>query len=255
MELKLVAFIIVCPLVFLAGFVDAIGGGGGLISLPAYLFAGLPPHMAVATNKLSSSTGTLVSTIKYCVSGCVDFKLAVPGVIAALIGAQTGSRLALIIPNDAFRIVLLILLPAVGIYMLFNKKLGTVMAVETHSRKQYIIITATSLIIGVYDGFYGPGTGTFLLIAYTHIAGMNVMKASGNMKLANLASNISALAVFLINGKVLLPLGLAASAFSIAGHYLGASLAIKNGARIMRIVIILVLILLFATTLAELIGQ
>lgn len=247
-------YLIVCPLVFLAGLVDAIGGGGGLISLPAYLLAGIPPHYAIATNKFSSSAGTLISTVRYCRHGCVDWITAIPGMAAAIAGAQIGARLSLTASDEFLKIVMLFLLPVIAVYVLFRKELERPEGADAMPRgKQIALIVSLTLLLGLYDGFYGPGTGTFLLLIYTGLCGMPLRNASGNMKLANLGSNLSSLAVFLINGVVLLPLGLTAAVFSIAGHYIGAGLAMKNGNRLIRIVILTVIALLFAKMLTELI--
>ena len=243
--MSLMTFVIVCPMVFLAGLVDAIGGGGGLISLPAYLIAGVPAHNAVATNKLSSATGTVVSTIRYYKNGYADIRLAIPGIIAALIGSQLGARLALLVDAKLFSGLLIVLLPCIAVYMIFKKDLQPKNADAISRRKQYIIVTIASLLLGGYDGFYGPGTGTFLILVYTGLAKMDVLTAGGNTKLVNLTSNISSLMVFLLGGAVYIPLGLAAGVFSILGHYIGAGLAMKNGSKFVRIVILCVIALLF----------
>lgn len=248
---SLLTYLIVCPMVFLAGFVDAIGGGGGLISLPAYLMAGLPPHMAVGTNKLSSATGTLVSTVRFCLNGHADYALALPGIAAALIGAQIGSRIALIVSDSVFQIVLLVLLPVIALYVLLKKDLEPDPNAQIARSKQLAIVIVSTLVIGLYDGFYGPGTGTFLILVYTSLAKMDVLTAAGNTKLANLTSNISSVVVFLMNGVVLIPLGLTASLFSIAGHYVGSGMAMKNGARFVRMVILTVIGLLFLKVITD----
>ncbi len=251
MSLKI--FLIVCPLVFLAGFVDAIGGGGGLISLPAYLFAGLPPIQAVATNKLSSSIGTFASTIRYIKNGYVNIKLAVFGVVASLIGAQIGARIALIIDTQIFKTVMIIVLPIIALYVFFKKDFEENTAVDISLRKQIIIITIASFIIGMYDGFYGPGTGTFLLLAYTVFAHMDMLSASGNMKLANLASNLSSVSVFLFSGNTKVLLGLVAAVFCMAGHYTGAGFAIKKGAKGIKFIILIVMVFLMIKIIGEMI--
>lgn len=238
-------FFIVCPLVFLAGFVDAIAGGGGLISLPAYMFAGIPAHNAIATNKLSSATGTAVSTWHLVKSRCVDLFL-VPGTVAcAFVGSIAGANLALIISDKVLKTVLVFVLPVVAFCVLRDKNLKPVIPEGFTRKKQYLIMAACSFVIGIYDGFYGPGTGTFLLILYTGVAKLPVAKATGTMKLANLSSNVMALAVFLFSGKIIVLLGLAASVFSIAGHYVGSGMVMKNGNRIVRPIILIVLALLF----------
>lgn len=254
MTLTYTTFLIVCPLVFLAGFVDAIGGGGGLISLPAYMIAGVPIHSAVGTNKFSSASGTIVSTVRFCKNGYVDYYLAIPGIISALVGAQIGARIALYVDDGIFKIVLLVLLPLVAAYVLFRKNLEPDQTNKPGKRKQLMIVIIATLIIGCYDGFYGPGTGTFLILVYTALAKMDVLTSAGNTKLANLTSNISSLVVFLLNGVVILPLGIAAAGFSIAGHYIGAGVAMKNGSRFVRVVILCVIALLFAKVIYEAIG-
>ena len=246
------AFLIVCPLVFLAGFVDSIAGGGGLISLPAYLLAGLPIHNAIATNKLSSTTGTLVSTLRLVRNHFADLKLALPCMAASFCGSILGARIALLTSDAILKIVLLILLPIVAFYVLKKKDLEPDLTTQPSHPTQLTILISSSLLIGIYDGFYGPGTGTFLLLVYTALAKIDVRTASGNMKLVNLSSNVSALVTFLLAGKVIWTLGLAASVFSIAGHYIGSGMVMKNGTRIVRPIILVVLGLLFLKIISEL---
>ena len=246
------AFLIVCPLVFLAGFVDSIAGGGGLISLPAYLLAGLPIHNAIATNKLSSTTGTLVSTLRLVRNHFADLKLALPCMAASFCGSILGARIALLTSDAILKIVLLILLPIVAFYVLKKKDLEPDLTTQPSHRTQLTILISSSLLIGIYDGFYGPGTGTFLLLVYTALSKIDVRTASGNMKLVNLSSNVSALVTFLLAGKVIWTLGLAASVFSIAGHYIGSGMVMKNGTRIVRPIILVVLGLLFLKIISEL---
>ena len=145
-------FLIVCPLVFLAGFVDAIAGGGGLISLPAYMFAGIPVHHAIATNKLSSATGTAVSTWHLVKSKCVDIFL-VPGTVAcAFVGSIAGANLALIISDKVLKTVLVFVLPVVAFCVLRDKDLKPVIPEGFTRKKQYLIMAACSFVIGIYDG-------------------------------------------------------------------------------------------------------
>ena len=231
-------FFIVCPLVFLAGFVDAIAGGGGLISLPAYMFAGVPVHNAIATNKLSSATWHLEK------SRCVDLFL-VPGTVAcAFVGSIAGANLALIISDKVLKTVLVFVLPVVAFCVLRDKNLKPVIPEGFTRKKQYLIMAACSFVIGIYDGFYGPGTGTFLLLTFTKLGKLDMEKATGNVKVVNLTSNISALITFVLAGKILWVLGLSASIFSIAGHYLGAHMVVKNGVKVIKPIILLVLVLL-----------
>lgn len=245
MELTIQTFLIVCPLVFLAGVIDAIGGGGGLISLPAYMIAGLPPHMAIATNKMSSPFGTALATYRFVKAGLVNLKLAVPAVIAAICGSFIGANISLVIPEDVMTYVLIVILP-VSAFLVLNKKLFNDEGNDTVTldKRTYLTATAAAFIVGIYDGFYGPGTGTFLIIAFTVFAKLDLKTANAQAKVINLTTNITALAIFLLNGQVLLPLGLAAAACNMIGGYIGAGLALKNGSKIVKPSILLVLCLL-----------
>lgn len=252
MELTIQMFLVVCPLVFLASFVDAVAGGGGLIALPAYLLAGVPMHNAIATNKLSSAAGTAISTFRLCKNRFVDWGLAFPCVSMALLGSCIGANLALLASDRLLKWLLIPVLPVVAWHVLRKKDMDEEEISAISRKRQWLICAGSSLLVGCYDGFYGPGTGTFLLLLYTGAAKMRVGKASGNMKLANLSSNTAALAVFLFGGKLVLPLGLAAAAFSIAGHYVGAGMIMKNGSKVIRPVILVVISLLFVKILTEL---
>ena len=245
MELTYKIFLIVCPFLFLAGLVDAIGGGGGLISLPAYLIAGLPPHTAVATNKLSSACGTTLATLRFIKNKLVNFKLAIPSVIAAIIGSSIGANLSLLVSDKIMLYIMIAVLPICA-FLVLNKKLFNDNGEDTVTlnQKTYLTATIAALLIGLYDGFYGPGTGTFLIIAFTIFAKLSIKKANAQAKVINLTSNITSLVVFILNGEVLFPLGLAAAVCNMLGGYIGAGLVMKNGAKIVKPSIIIVLILL-----------
>jgi hypothetical protein len=245
MQLTLSTFLTVCPLVFLAGLIDAIGGGGGLISLPAYLIAGLPSHMAIATNKMSSSMGTLLATLRFARHRLINVRLAVPSVAAAIAGAAIGSHLSLLVPEAAMTYVLVVILP-VSAFLVLNKRLFHDSGAETVTldRRTYLTATLAAFLIGCYDGFYGPGTGTFLIIAFTIFARLSIRTANAQAKVINLTTNLTSLAVFLLNGQVLIPLGLAAAACNMVGGYIGAGLVMKNGSKIVKPSILIVLVLL-----------
>ena len=242
MTLTPLSFLIVCPLLFLAGFVDSIGGGGGLISLPAYLLAGLPVHQAIATNKLSSTCGTSLSTGRFLRHGLINLKLAVPAALAAFAGSTLGAQLSLLVSENVMKYILFAVLPVAAFFVLnrhlFTDKGGDAVA----DRRTMIICVAAALLIGAYDGFYGPGTGTFLIIAFTVFARMSV---SSQANVINLTSNITSLVVFLLNGQVVFLLGLAGALCNMAGNWLGSGLALNKGTRIVRPVILGVLLLLF----------
>lgn len=246
-------FLIVCPLAFLAGFVDAIAGGGGLISLPAYMIAGLPAHTAVATNKLSAGMGTAVATWRFWRKGYIPVREAIFGVLLALAGAWIGARAALLIPDGVFRAITLVVLPVTGAYVMFGRRMEREDTEEYESRRRTrALVAIVAFFVGIYDGLYGPGTGTFLMLLLTGLARLPLQKAAGVTKAINLTTNITALSVFLFNGKVLLPLGLTAGAFSIAGNYLGTQCFVKSGAKVVKPIMILVLAVFFVKTLYEL---
>lgn len=244
--MNMIPFFIVCPLVFLAGFIDSIAGGGGLISLPAFLLAGLNPYLAIGTNKLSSAFGTTISTARYCKNGYVNIKAAAVSIPAALIGSSIGSSLVLLVDENIIKYIILFALPIVAFYVLKNKNLGTTEITPPLSpEKLYFICIMASFFVGMYDGFYGPGTGTFLLLIYTGLGRMDIKSASGNTKIINLSSNIAAVIVFILKGQVKYSLGLAAAAFCIAGHYIGSGMVLKNGYKIVRPIVLVVLGSLF----------
>ena len=247
------AVALMCVGVFTASFVDAIGGGGGIISVPVYLFAGLPTHYALGTNKLSSGIGTAASTLRYILSGFVKWDLAAGSIVLALLGSHLGTRLQLMVDEKYLKYMLLLVLPLVAVVMLKKKQLPEVPG-QISKWAQRGIVWGASLVIGAYDGFYGPGTGTFLLLIFCHLAKMDVRTASGNMKLVNFSSNIGAVVTSLTAGKVYIILGLITACFSFAGHYLGAGITIKNGSKVVRPVIFTVLVLLAAKVIWELVA-
>lgn len=239
--------------VFFASFVDAIGGGGGIISVPIYLLTGMPTHFALGTNKMSSCIGTAASTYRYIKNGYVYWLLALPAIIFALGGSYLGTRLQLMMDEKYLQYMLLVVLPIVAFVILKQKKLPEQKG-DIAPWLQRTIVMSAAFVIGIYDGFYGPGTGTFLLIVFCNLAKMDIRTASGNVKIVNLSSNIGGLLTSLMAGKVLVPIGLIAAAFSIAGHYIGAGFTIKNGSKIVRPVILTVLALLAVKIVLELIG-
>ena len=235
--------IIVIIGVFFGSFMDAIAGGGGIITVPTYLLAGLPTHLALGTNKLSAGLGTVASTARFIKSGYVNWKLAAPAVLLALIGAHFGTKLQLMIAEKYLQYLLLIVLPVVAFIVLRQRQLPEE-AGAIAPKRQMIIVCAAALIVGAYDGFYGPGTGTFLLLIFCNLAKMDVRTAGGNVKLVNFASNIGSMVTSLVSGQVFVKLGLIATVAALAGHYIGSGLAIKNGSKIVKPTVIVVLILL-----------
>ena len=208
--------LVVCPLVFLGGFVDAVGGGGALIAVPAYLLAGIPPHMAIGTNKLSSCMGKAASIFKLARSGFVDWKLAPLPVLVSFVGSYAGASIALNLPPEVFEIILLVLLPIVAAIVLRKRKHNSE-HIDMPYAKRVGILSSCAFMCNAYDGFYGPGSGTFLLVSFSTLGGLDVREASGQTKVVNIAGAGAALVTFALAGQVDWHLGLIAGLFGIAG--------------------------------------
>ena len=243
-------YILVCVMVFVAGFVDSVAGGGGLITLPIFMLTGLPVHTAIATNKLSAAMGTSASTLKFAKEGFIPLKLSAICIVFALIGSPIGANIALMVSDEKFKIIMLFILPVIAVYVLKSKNMDV-------QRKQYsevktaVISACIAFGVGIYDGFYGPGTGTFLLLLLTGLAHLELNKAAGVTKAINLTTNISALVVFVMNGKVYFPLGLIAGVFGIAGNYIGARCFSSKGSGFVKPLIIVVITIFFIKIITE----
>ena len=244
---------IVCPLVFLGGLVDAVAGGGGLITLPAYLLAGLPAHNAAATNKCGNAFGTFLATGRFIRRGQVHLPSALAGGLGALAGAWIGAELNMIMPEQALYFLMLAIVPVMAVFLLFKRDFGAQDRSGQFSRGQLIAMAVgIGLAIGAYDGFFGPGAGTFLMLAFTGLCKFDLLTASGNTKVANSASNLASLVTFALAGKVLWAVGIPAALCGIAGNYVGSSIALKGGAKIIRPMFFVVLTLLVARLVYDL---
>lgn len=247
--------LIICPLVFTAGFVDAVAGGGGLISLPAYMLAGLPTHQAAGCNKFSASLGTTVAAVNYIKSGKVKFRIAIVAAIGAIIGSSMGTNLALLISDKLLKGMMVVIIPVVAIFLVTQKHLGKEDKGEQGEERsllvQSIISSIIGLVIGCYDGLIGPGTGTFLMIAFSLILRIDLVTSSGCAKVANLASNLTSVIIYTLGGKVIFMLAIPAAICSMLGGYLGSRFAIKGGSQKVRYVMFIVIGLLFVKTTFE----
>lgn len=238
-------WLIVCPLVFLGGLVDAVAGGGGLITLPAYLLAGLPPHAAAATNKCGNVWGTLLATGRFLKRGEVRFPSALFGGVGALVGAWAGAKLNMIMPEQMLYYLMLIIVPVMAVFLLVKRDFGTEDRSAGMSEMRLSLLSlAIGLVIGAYDGFFGPGAGTFLILAFTGLCKFDLLTASGNTKVANSASNVASLITFALAGQVVWAVGIPAAICGIVGGYVGSGLALKNGTKVIRPMFFVVLALL-----------
>ena len=244
--------LIVCPLIFLAGFIDSIAGGGGLISLPAYYMAGLPPHLALGTNKMSSSIGMVFSTGTYLREGFVYKPLIPISIAGALIGSWLGAQSVLLLDERALRWIMAIAIPLLTLVIIFKKDLLSPENRDFSRLKEQTISAIVALTIGWYDGFFGPGAGTFLMLAFVGILKLDAVTACGNTKVVNFCSNIAALAVFILAGTVNYALALPGAAFAILGNIIGARLTIKKGAKLIKPVMLVVVLILMITIIRDL---
>ncbi|MBR0463084.1 MAG: TSUP family transporter [Clostridia bacterium] len=244
MQVTLSMLLTVCPLVFLAATIDAIGGGGGLISLPAYLLTGLPPSMAAGTNKMSACLGTLMATGRFLKSKKLMVKAGLIASLGALPGAWLGAELLKRADPALVRICMMVAIPLVAVILVLKKDTEARALQMTAPRLAGCF--ALGLGCGFYDGFFGPGTGTLLIMGLTYIIGLDMVTASGTAKLINLTSNVSALISLIAGGDVLFPLALPAMAFSVAGGYFGSWLAIRHGGPFIRKIMLVVVAILMA---------
>ncbi len=229
---------------FLSGFVDSIAGGGGLITVPALLLAGLPPVTALGTNKLQGLFGSGSATIAYAAGGHVDLRRQIPAAALSFVGAATGALLATILPSDILRAALPFLLVAIALYFAFKPALGDIDRAE---RLRPALFTAIIVpAIGFYDGLFGPGTGSFFMLAFVGLAGHGVLKATAHTKMLNFASNIGGFAAFALFGAVAWKIGVLMGVAQFAGARIGATLAMKNGAKLIRPLLVITCAILAA---------
>lgn len=230
--------ILLCIFGFIAAAVDSIAGGGGLISLPAFLLAGLPARLALGTNKFCSTSGTLMSSFQYNKSSKINFKLVKYLAPFTLLGAALGVLTVLTIDETFMQTIVLIAILFVGIFSLLSKSRGITNNFKRLTKKNITLGILLAFSIGFYDGFLGPGTGSFLIFGFISIFGFDYINASGNGKFLNLISNITALILFAIHGQVNYVLAIPVAICMIFGAKLGTRLALLKGAKIIKPVFI-----------------
>jgi uncharacterized membrane protein YfcA len=225
-----------------AGFVDAVVGGGGLVQLPALLLwlPGASPVQVLGTNKLASICGTTMSSATYYRRVRPDPRTFVPLMLLAFAGSALGAVVAAHIPEDAFEPIVLVALVVVGAYVLLRPALGEATALRFSGHRHTLAAMLTGLAVGFYDGALGPGTGSFFVFTLVGLLGYSFLEASAKARLANWATNLAALCVFVPQGGVLWKVGLVMGACNLAGGYLGARTAVARGTRFVRVFFILV---------------
>ncbi|MBS1157747.1 MAG: sulfite exporter TauE/SafE family protein [Proteobacteria bacterium] len=243
---------ILAPAAFFAGMVDAVVGGGGLIQIPVLLSSF--PQTAIptlfGTNKLSSIAGTASALWRYARSVRIPWRLVLPATAAALLGAWLGAAVVAWMPREAMRPLVVVMMLVVAVYTFLRKNLGQT---ETHASRPGDVWRGAwfGLLIGFYDGFFGPGTGSFLIFGFVRLFGMDFVRASASAKVVNVATNISAIGFFASHGPILWTVGLVMAVCNLAGAQLGTHLALKHGAGFIRRAFLGVVAILIVKQLLE----
>lgn len=227
----------------LAGWIDAVVGGGGLIQLPALLLVpGMTPVQAVATNKIGSIAGTTASAVTYLRKISPDKSATIPAAATAFLGAVIGAKLATLVPSELFTPLILAALIVVGFFTLLNPSLGADASLRfgADSKRHHALSWLIGFVIGIYDGVLGPGTGSFLVIAFVSLIGFSFLEASASAKVINWATNFGALVYFVPDGQVVWLLGIVVAIGNVLGGIIGARTALKQGSGFVRIVFVVV---------------
>lgn len=236
--------IIACVAGFFGAMVDAIVGGGGLITTPALLAIGLPTHIALGTNKFASTMGAISSTYHYFKSGHMNGKLLKFIIPFSFIGSAIGVLAVLAIDPAFLKKLIIVLVLVIGAYTVIHKDLGLEDKFTGLSKKKIIMAMVLTLTLGFYDGFFGPGTGAFLIFGLISIFGFDFVKASANTRVLNLASNVTALCLFLVNGKVYFYIGIPMGICMMVGAKVGSKLAIEKGSKFIKPMFVVMSLLL-----------
>lgn len=212
-----------------AGFVDAIAGGGGVVTFPVFLYLGLPVSQIVGTNKLVSTAGTAVAVVTYIRKRLIQKELVLPALPFAFVGSLIGAVLVLRLPNDFLKPLVSILIVAVALYCFFRPSLGIEHKYDGISKRRLLLLLLSMLLIGAYDGFFGPGTGIFMTFFFVRVIGCDFLRSTANIKVINWTSNLASLLYFLTQGNIRFDLGVPMLLANMAGGYLGANTAIQKG--------------------------
>lgn len=231
---------------FIAGFIDSIAGGGGLLTIPAFIVAGVPPKVALGTNKFQATLGTSISTVNFIHKGKVSLKIVISGILFALFGSFIGSKVIISLNPDIVGKVIVFLLPLGVIATLIPRKV-TIESQILSKTDIFLKVPLICLIIGFYDGFFGPGTGSFLALSFYVFMKLNLIEATANAKVFNFISNLGALAAFISSGKVVYSLGLPMAICNMAGNYFGSHLVLKKGSKVIKVFLLIVLAILSVT--------
>ncbi|MEK4042859.1 TSUP family transporter [Paenibacillus sp. FSL H8-0048] len=239
--LSMVLILVICG--FLAGLIDSVVGGGGLIAIPALLSVGIPLHLLLGSSKLAGSMCSLTSTASFVRSGKINFKLVRTLIPLSVIGAMAGTLTVRQVPSEFLKPLVIVMLIVITLYTLFKKSWGDISTFSAKNGRLRLAGSMAALVIGFYDGFFGPGTGSFLIFAFL-MMGFEFVTAAGNAKILNFASNITSLLTFIALGSVSYTYGLILGIPMVIGAIVGSKLAIRKGAAYIRPLFITVTVIL-----------
>lgn len=242
-------FATLCAVALVAGCIDAIAGGGGLLTVPALMLAGLDPVAAIATNKAQGTASAVSSTIAFARAGRIDWRIGAPVALAAAAAGIAGALSVRLMSRDTLAVLAPLLLIAIAVYFLLAPKLRDE---DAHARMSLGGFACTIVpAIGFYDGVFGPGAGSFYVIGFVALLGFGIIKATAHTKLANAASNVGGLALYAATGAVVWPVGLAMALFAFLGAQIGSRLALRIGARLIRPMLVLISCAMAAKLLSD----
>lgn len=239
---------IICVAYFAAGVIDSVCGGGGLITVPTLMAMGLPIHCIAGTNQCSAFVGNFASIYKYARSGNINFKSGIITAITAIIGGVLGARLNMLIPEKYLQIIMIVLMPVMALLVFVKKEFGEKDRSDSLSSGELFGFSCLiGFVVGAYQGFYGPGAGTLYLLAFSLLIRMDLVKSSGTSRFSSMFAGASAAFTYAFSGLVIWKVVIVATAFNLFGNYLGASLAITKGSKIIRPFLLSVMALLFVS--------
>jgi uncharacterized protein len=245
-----------CVAAFAAGLVDAVVGGGGLIQLPALLIAypDAPPALLLGTNRTSSIFGTTAAMLRYSRAAPIPWRTMLPTALVAATTSLLGAWTVTHVPATSFKPIVLVVLIGVAIYTFRKKDFGRLHRPTLSPNRQMLTGLIVGLLIGFYDGFFGPGTGSFLIFAFVGLLGFDFLAASASAKVVNVATNLSSVIYFWVNGFVLLPLGLLMAACNVLGSVIGTRLALRYGSGFVRTLFLIVVPLVILRLAIDIFG-
>lgn len=244
MDIALSHLLLLCTAAFCAGFVDAVVGGGGLIQTPAALviLPGVPVVNVIGSLKIPAFSGTAIATSQYLRSVAIKWRLLALTAVLAFSASFAGSQVLTLVPNDLMKPLLLVVLLLVAVYTYTKKSFGQASGQQLSRRREWAIAAMASICIGFYDGFIGPGTGSFLVLSFVALLHFDFLKASAHAKLINLSTNLGSICLFLLKGKIIWGIALPMACANALGGFAGARLAIRKGNGFIRIFFLLVVV-------------